>query len=128
MVTAEEYLIPSLRVAEAHTSAGGEAFVYRLDFPDTGRFAGLTPHAFELRFVWERLSADASTTEHKLADAINGAWSAFIAGNTPAAADLPPWPKFTPHKQATMILDSTSHVEHAPEAAELDLWKGLLTN
>jgi para-nitrobenzyl esterase len=128
MMSAEEYLIPSLRVAEAHVSTGSEAFVYRLDFPDTGRYAGLTPHGFDLRFVWDHFPAPASTPEQKLAMMVHSAWSAFIAGNAPEAEGLPPWPKFTEKKQATMILDNPSHVEHAPEAAELAIWKGLLTS
>nr|MDA8247710.1 carboxylesterase family protein [Rhodospirillales bacterium] len=49
MLTAEEYWIPTLRVAEAQVGAGGAAWMYRYDVPATeGRFAGHAVHASEL--------------------------------------------------------------------------------
>ena len=84
-VTAEEYWVPSMRVLEAHLAGGGQAFVYRLDFPDTGRFAGLSPHAFDVRFVWDILPASATPAPaRQLARQMHTAWVAFILGQTPA--------------------------------------------
>lgn len=128
-VTAEEYWIPSLRVADAHVQAGGEAYVYRLDFPGTGRFAGLAFHSYDLRFVWNFFGSDhPSPTYQNLANAMHAAWITFIQGNPPAGPGLPVWPQYSLAKRPTMILDQTSRIELNPNEAEFKLWDGLLEN
>jgi para-nitrobenzyl esterase len=128
-VTAEEYLIPSLRVADAHVHAGGEAFVYRLDLPGQGRFAGLAFHSYDLRFVWDYFGKEQPTAiQQHLVGEMHAAWIAFIQGHTPAAPGLPAWPRYTLDKRPTMVFDQTSRIELAPNAAEFKLWDGLLEN
>ena len=125
-VTAEEYWIPSLRVAEAHVAAGGEAWVYRLDFPGEGRFAGLAFHSYDLRFVWD-FSRDLPTPAARtLAAEMHGAWITFIQGEIPAAPGLPPWPRYTLDKRPTMLLDTTCQIAFDPAGAERKLWDGFL--
>jgi para-nitrobenzyl esterase len=86
-LTAEEYLIPSLRVADAHAGAGGETFVYRLDFPGTGRFAGLAFHSYDLRFVWDYFGdAKPSPAAARLAATVHAAWASFLKGEAPELA------------------------------------------
>ncbi len=126
-VTAEEYWIPSIRVVEAHVSAGNQAFVYRLDFPGTGRFAGLAFHSYDLRFVWEHFGQDQpSAAALTLAVTMHNAWVAFIKGGAPAAAGLPNWSAYSLAERPTMILDQPCHLEADPSASELKLWDGLL--
>jgi para-nitrobenzyl esterase len=126
-VTAEEYWIPSLRVADAHTQAGGESFVYRLDLPGTGRFAGFAFHSYELRFVWDFFGKEVPTaTQRKLATAMHAAWIAFIQGRRPTGPGLPDWPRYSLDERPTMILDHASHVDANPNQAEFKLWDGLL--
>ena len=127
-LTAEEYWIPSLRVADAHVNAGGRAFVYRFDFAEqSGRFAGLAYHSSELRFVWDHLTASSpSAATTQLAGTMHGAWCAFIKGEAPQAAGLPTWPAYSTETRPTMILDVTSHVEDRPQEAEFKAWTGLL--
>lgn len=128
-LTAEEYWIPSLRVADAHLTGGGEAFVYRYDFSEpTGRYANRAFHSSELRFVWDRLPASATPADHTFANTLHTAWASFIRGETPAAAGLPPWPAYNTTTRPTMLLDTTSRVENNPQAAELAVWEGLLTH
>ncbi|MGI4829353.1 MAG: carboxylesterase/lipase family protein [Janthinobacterium lividum] len=128
-LSAEEYLVPSVRVLEAHLTAGGEGFAYRFDFPGEGRFAGLAFHSYELRFVWEHFGkAVPSDTVRQLAVSMHTAWASFLRGSTPAGPGLPAWPPYTLQAQKTMILDVPSHVEAHPEEAELALWKGLLNS
>lgn len=124
-VSAEEYWLPSMRVAQAHASQGGETYVYRLDYPGEGRFANLAYHSFDLHFVWERLGADVRSDAHALAQSMHAAWVAFIKGGAPAAAGLPAWPAYKADKQQTMILDAQSRVENGPQAKELALWDGV---
>lgn len=127
-VTAEEYWVPSMRVAEAACTAGAETYVYRFDYPGRGRFAELAWHAYELRFVWDAFAGGAPTTEdERMAATMHAAWVAFIRGEVPQAAALPPWPRYDLHSRSTMILDTQSRVVDDPAGAELKLWDGLLT-
>ena len=128
-VTAEEYWVPSLRVADAHVAGGGTAFVYRFDYPGTGRYAGLAFHSYELRFVWDHFSAEESPDAEgrQLATQMHAAWAAFIRGGAPAARGLPAWPAYSSATRPTMLLDKTPHLENAPGATEFALWNGLLT-
>ena len=128
-VTAEEYWIPSVRVAEAHVRAGGAAWMYRLDFAETsGRFAGKAYHSLDLPLVWDEPHKRAANAEQEagLALEVHRAWVAFVHGNTPAASGLPDWPPYTLEKRSTMVLDARSHAEEKPDEAELKLWKRFL--
>ncbi len=128
-LTAEEYWIPSTRVAEAHVDTGGVAFVYLLEFaPAAGRFAGLAFHSYDVRFVWDHFGSEAPTPEElHFAVGVHAAWVAFIRGEAPAAPGLPAWPAYSTSTRPTMILDTASRVEKAPQAQELAAWNGLLT-
>ncbi len=128
-VTAEEYWVPSIRVADAHVQAGGAAWMYRLDFAETsGRFAGEAYHSLDLPLVWDEPHEQAANedAEAALATEVHHAWMAFISGQTPAAAGLPGWPPYTLDKRPTVILNNQSRVEDKPNEAELQLWKDFL--
>lgn len=128
-LTAEEYWVPSVRVAEAHVKGGGEAWMYRLDFHEgSGLLGSYAFHSLELRLVWDhpqRTIANAST-EIELAGQMHEAWCAFLRGNTPAAPGLPDWPQYTLNEQHTMIINAQSRVAVRPQATELRLWDGVL--
>ena len=128
-LTAEEYWIPSIRVAEAHVKGGGEAWMYRLDFHEgSGLLGAYAFHSLELRLVWDhplRTVANAST-ELELAGQMHEAWCAFLRGKTPAAPGLPAWPQYTAEERRTMIINAQSRVEARPQEAELRLWNGVL--
>jgi para-nitrobenzyl esterase len=128
-LTAEEYWIPSVRVAESHDKGGGETWMYRLDFREgSGRLGAFTPHSLELRFVWEHPLPQVANAaaEAVLARQMHDAWCAFLRGEVPAAAGLPRWPAYTPSERRTMIFNVESRVEADPQAAELRLWRGVL--
>ncbi|HEX7728273.1 MAG TPA: carboxylesterase family protein, partial [Terracidiphilus sp.] len=128
-LTAEEYWIPSMRVAEAHVEGGGEAYVYRLDFSESSvRMKGQAYHSLDLPLVWKKPHADVENVraEAELADVVQPAWVAFLRGEAPGAKGLPAWPKYDLESRATMILDGKSRVEEKPQAAELRLWEGVL--
>ena len=127
-VTAEEYWIPSLRVADAHAGNGGAAFVYRFDYaPTAGRYAGLAFHSSELPYVWDHLAeTPPSADPMAFAATLHAAWCSFIQGKTPQAAGLPVWPAYETSQRPTMILNASSHVENFPDRAEFDACSGLL--
>ncbi len=128
-VTAEEYWIPSVRLADAHTHAGGTTWMYRLDFSEpTGKYATEAYHSIDLGLVWNKLDGaeQADAAAQQLAHAMHAAWCAFIRGEAPAAAGLPTWPEYHPSTRATMILSRNSHVDQQPLEAELRLWDDIL--
>jgi para-nitrobenzyl esterase len=128
-VTAEEYWIPSVRVADALVEGGGTAFMYRLDFTESnGHLSGFAYHSLDVPLVWDRPHPNAANLNEELAlgKQVHLAWAAFIRGETPAAPGLPAWPEYTVANRPTMILDVTSRVEERPNEAELRLWDGVL--
>jgi para-nitrobenzyl esterase len=128
-VTAEEYWVPSVRVADAQVKGGGKAWMYRLDFaPTSGRYKGDAYHSEDLGLVWDKPNnkIDNAAAEASLAKPVHAAWLAFIKGEAPGAAGLPVWPEYTSEARATMVLDVVSKVELRPMEAELRLWDGVL--
>jgi para-nitrobenzyl esterase len=127
--TAEEYWIPSTRVADAFVKGGGKAWMYRLDYPEgRGLLRGFAHHSLELHLVWDRPSALAknATAEADLAREMDLAWIAFLRGETPVSNGLPTWPEYSGDTRATMAFDTKCHVEQQPQEAELRLWDGML--
>jgi para-nitrobenzyl esterase len=123
-VTAEEYWVPSVRVAEAFVAGAGAAWMYRLDFsPTAGRMKGLAFHSEDVDLVWDRPKA---VSDAPMAQTIHAAWLAFLQGHAPAAAGLPLWPQYTREARRTMLLDTTSQAVERPDEAELRLWDGVL--
>ncbi len=119
MLTAEEYWIPTLRVAEAQVRAGGTAWMYRYDLPATdGKYPGHAAHAGELPSVWRRPGA--------ALPALHDVWVRFIAGGPPGAPGLPEWPRFDAARRSTMIFDASPHVADDPRGAERRIWTGVL--
>ncbi len=131
-LTAEEYWIPSLRVAEAQCHAGGAVWMYRFDrAAQDGVFTGRAAHASELAYVWnnpgdENLAPLDAGFDAELAARMHAAWVAFIGGGAPAAAGLPDWPRYEIPGRRTMILDVDSAVQEDPNALERRLWAGML--
>lgn len=126
-VSAEEYWIPSMRVTDAHVEAGGEAYVYRLDFSeDSGGLKGYAYHSLDIPLVWRRPHAWDLAAETALGETLQRAWVVFLSGGAPAAPGLPAWPRYNPASRPTMILNNTSRVEKTPQDAELHLWDGVL--
>jgi para-nitrobenzyl esterase len=128
-VTAEEYWVPSVRVADAQVRGGGRAWMYRLDFrPGSGRLKGEAYHSEDLGLVWDKPNEaiENAAAETALARQMHAAWVAFIKGGTPGAEGMPVWPEYTLETRATMVLDTMSRVEELPQEAELRLWDGVL--
>jgi para-nitrobenzyl esterase len=120
--TAEEYWIPSLRIAEAQAQRGDEVYVYRFDMPmRAGPNKGYAVHASELSYVWDR-----SDAEPKLATQMHGAWCAFMKGLAPGELNVPVWPRYDLAARPTMLFNATNSVENDPRGAERALWDGVL--
>ena len=128
-VTAEEYWVPSIRLADGHAEAGGKTWMYRLDFArKTGKMAGEAYHSEDLSLVWQkpdRVEAEDAAAE-ALGAQMHDAWVAFIKGREPEAGGIPPWPEYRAGDRKTMVLDRSCRVEERPMEAELRLWDGVL--
>lgn len=128
-LTAEEYWIPSIRVADAAVTAGCETWMYRLDFAETsGRLKGLAFHSLDVGLVWNQphTEVENSGVEIRLAEQIHDAWCSFIKGGPPAATGLPSWPQYQSGNHATMLLATNSRVELDSREGELRLWNEFL--
>ena len=82
-LTAEEYWVPSVRVADAQVKGGGTAWMYRLDFaPGSGRLKGEAYHSEELQLVWDKPNERVANAaaEAALAKQVHAVWVAFIKG------------------------------------------------
>ena len=128
-VTAEEYWVPSMRVADAHLKGHGSAWMYRLDFAETsGYLRGYAFHSLDVRLVWNRPSTvpDNASAEADLAREMYRCWIAFLQGETPGAAGVPVWPEYNSTTRPTLVFDAQNRVELKPQEAELRLWDGVL--
>ena len=122
-LTAEEYWMPSIRVAEAAAAGGAAVWFYRLDEEAaSGPHKGEAYHSFDLGFVWERLGKSEPDTAQKLSVQMHDAWASFVKGGAPMADGLPAWPRWNPKTRPTMILADTSRMEQQPFESELKLW------
>lgn len=64
LLSAEEYGLPSVRLADAHASAGHPTWVYRHDRGlTTGPLAGFAPHVSDLNWVWGRSQGGQNMSE-----------------------------------------------------------------
>jgi len=128
--TAEEYWIPSLRVAEAVASNRGKVWMYRFDLAKLqGPMAGNAAHAAELGLVWSHPTPGGvdGGRELSLSRSMHDCWVKFLKGQVPGTEVLPAWPAFTLAERHTMILDEHSRIEAHPAEAERKLWEGELT-
>ena len=128
-VSAEEYWVPSVRLAEAQTQAHGPTWMYRLDYAKpSGPMAGQAYHSLDLSLVWQTPDPieAADPTAAPLALQMHQAWVNFILGNDPTAPTLPPWPTYNLETRATMILADQPHIEDNPNQPELQLWNSTL--
>lgn len=135
LLTAEEYWIPTLRLAQAHAAAGGSTFMYRFDVSaKQGPFAGYAVHASEQPFTWHNFTEPflemlygKSQIAPPFAATVHASWVQFIRTGTPASSHLPAWPRYALGRRATMLLnDSGCVLADDPAGAERALWDGLL--
>jgi para-nitrobenzyl esterase len=123
LLTAEEYWIPTVRVAEAHAGSEGETYLYRFDYPRAqGPLAGEVPHTQELSFVWGDTNGDAA--HDALMGSVHSGWVDFIFGRAPSLANTPAWPRFNFTNRPVMVINRTSKVVLDPDAVERHLWDG----
>lgn len=116
LLTAEEYWIPSVRMAEAHARKGGKTWMYRFDHTGTHEGdsrKGWAVHGSEVDFAWNH---HPGWTMHEI-------WSAFIKGEEPNG-----WPSYDAQSRKVLIFgqDGGTTVVQDPRGDERRLWDGIL--
>ena len=127
-LTAEEYWIPSIRFAEAHTAAGGAVWMYRFDRPmSEGPLTGYAPHGSDLPFVFGAPMPEFNSGP--LPDAelrrTHQMWARYAATGKVTVENATSWPRYGPEHRATMLLSQTCVVADDPGGEERALWSAL---
>ena len=130
LLTAEEYGMPTLRLAEAHAARGAPVWRYRLALPAPGGpYKGHTPHVLDLPLTFDHVTLPSmaqmfglSAADQPIAEAWHEAMVAFVKGGAPASPGMPAWPRFDATTRATMVFDRVSALENDPDGAERLLW------
>ena len=122
----------AIHLAERHRAAGGDVYMYRLDFTSTIMGGQLgAPHAIDLGFVFDNLHASllhgSRPGAQELADQMSEAWLAFARTGDPNPPGLPAWPVYDEDRRATMLLDVECAVIDDPDAEERAGWTGRQT-
>ncbi|XUL85762.1 carboxylesterase/lipase family protein [Streptomyces galilaeus] len=110
---------PSLALAEARAHHELPTWLYHFTF-------GTAAHCVEIPFAFDLLDAErvtAATGPHPpqpLADAMHGAWVAFVRDLDPG----PEWPRYTNKRRITMTWDTTPQALDDPLSAERRIWTG----
>lgn len=100
-------------------------YLFSWPSPGEGRKFGAV-HGIDVSLVFHNAHGPITGTgpeARMLADKMAAAWVAFAKTGNPNAAELPPWPAFTPETRATMIFDQQCRVENDPLRELRMLWE-----
>lgn len=112
-----------LTYAEAHRSAGGQAYAYRFDWRPTPDALFGACHCIEIPFVFDNLDfwPEAAMVAgcdpqsfRSLARAMQDAWIAFARTGSPQTPGLPDWPAWSDQTRGVMAFDDAVRLEPAP--------------
>jgi para-nitrobenzyl esterase len=107
------FRLGSLRMAESRADQGHPAYVYQFDWQSPAGFEAC--HCIEIPFVFDNfpnwtdtpMLQGARPAEIKgLAEAIHGAWIAFVRSGKPDHPGLPAWPPYRREDRMTMRFDA----------------------
>ncbi|MEU5082477.1 MULTISPECIES: carboxylesterase/lipase family protein [Streptomyces] len=120
------FRMPSLHLAEAHTSGGGRAYLYELTFPapaDGGALGACHALDVPLTFgvyggIGEMLiGPEPSPRTEALSARFRSAWTAFAATGDPG------WPAYDTGRRLVRLFDAAPAVAAYPEEASRRLWQ-----
>ena len=99
LITAQNFVCPSLKLAQAVSMAGGQSWVYYFAKVREGALAATMGayHGAELPYVFNThddwLPTDAA--DHELTDSLMNYWVQFMKTGNPNTAGLPEWPAYS---------------------------------
>lgn len=94
LITAAEFLCPSLRIAQNAKANGNPAWLYLFTRVRPGADAIRAYHGAEIPYMFDTADAwlPSDETDRRLTEAMTGYWVNFIKTGNPNGADLPDWP------------------------------------
>jgi para-nitrobenzyl esterase len=127
------FRIPAVRLAEAHTSAGGRAWKYLFTWKSRafGGRLGAT-HALEIPFAFNTLDRPGvgamlgpGERPDALARRMHAAWTAFVKSGDPSCAETGAWSRYQPATREVLELGERVGALRDPAAATRALWDGV---
>ncbi|RVW06352.1 carboxylesterase/lipase family protein [Rhodococcus spongiicola] len=123
------FWVPTLRFAQAHAQHS-DTFMYRYDFmPRLMRLLGLgATHATDLVPVFGARTPFARALTalggrrgmRAVTDTMQGHWLSFARTGHP----LDTWPRYSPDRRETLIIDETCRIESDPRRRRREAWLG----
>ncbi|MBW8841658.1 MAG: carboxylesterase/lipase family protein [Sphingomonadales bacterium] len=131
LLTAEEYGMPCLRIADRHADRGAAVYRYRLTYPAPGGpFAGHSPHVLDVPFTFDHVTQPPfagffglSAADQPLADAMHRAVIGFVHSRVPAAPGLPTWQRYDRTHRQTMVFSRSPALVSDPDRTERLIWE-----
>ena len=122
VTTAGDWWLPAIRFAEAQHAAGGEVWMYRLDWRTGVRGMGAC-HGLDVPLVFDDLAnpffrillGRETSRARQVTDTMHDAWVRFVHGEAP-------WPRYEPPRRTTMLFDDVSGPVDDPDRDERLLW------
>ena len=123
------FRMPALHLAQAHTAAGGTAFMYELCWPAPAQDGALGAcHGLDVPLLFGTFSTpfgrvlldeqEPSAEALTLADEIRHAWTAFATHGDPG------WPAYQVDQRLTRLLDANLSTAPYPEEPSRQIWNG----
>ena len=126
--TDKMYTCDTVLLADRAAQRPAPVFKYQLawESPAMGGIL-MACHALDVSLTFDNLdkapsmAGDGPEAQH-MADVMSEAWTTFARTGTPTAKSLPPWPAYDAAGRATMVLNTTSHIERDPGGAQRAAW------
>ncbi len=128
VLTAYQFLVPSIRYADAHSKASGKTFMYEFGWPSSvanGTYGAY--HGLGLPFVFNNLeivTGDRGMLGSKggppdLAEKMQNAFVQFAKSGNPG------WEAYNSSDRKIMFIDNTWQMQANPHAKEVTIWDGV---
>ena len=126
-LTAEEYLIPSVRMTSAFAIAGAPVWMFRFDHGEVVFGEPRAAHVSDLPFWWNNLPCIAApnpSVAAPLAEAMHSALAQFIHGEQPCVAGSH-WPIYDTVHRSVLAWSEQPFFTASPAQSDLELWGDL---
>lgn len=128
-LTAEEYAIPSIRLAERLAERSEAVWMYRFDGVADGESAVPATHVADLPLWWGNLPAHApssGTGVVAVASAMHAALVSFVRGDDLEVHHTLHWPRYWPDRRAVLCWENYPEIRLDPAGPEREVWAGVL--
>lgn len=122
VLTDGTFRAPAVAVADARATRERPTWLYH--FTWTSPVNGAAFHCLDLPFAFDLLDAEGVTAAtgtappQALADAVHGAWVAFVRDQDPGKE----WPRYTTDERAAMVWSAEPHAEEDPLRQVRAIW------